>query len=225
PNAAPTPAPDKPAVDAGETHVLSNNNAAALVDPNAGGVSPMNLYTGFLKCIFTAGTLGGNAGYYAFPGGGFDGTFPADKPKYYLPQMTTLSQVQALFSYLESDVKNSDLMPGPNKHAKSTDQPAYEFPTGAANVRVLARKDRRQNKWLVTAWASDGVDRPVKVTIPVLGEITLLARSAGSVYTATLKDKIPRLVLNDPDAMLPTVKGFAPQKVTMAPTPATSKRR
>ncbi len=216
PVAAPAPAPDKPVANAGETHVLSNNNAAALVDPNAGGVSPMNLYTGFLKCLFTAGTLGGNAGYYALPGGGFNGTFPADKPKNYLPQMTALSQVQALFSHLESDVRGSDLLPGPNKHAKSGDQPAYEFPTGDAGLRVLARKLKTQSKWLITAWAADGIDRPVKVTIPELGQVTLLARAAGSVYTATLANKIPQLVLNDPDAMTPTVKGFAPQKVTSA---------
>ena len=218
PNAPPVAAPaapPKPNADSGETHELSDNNAAALVDPTVAEVSPMNLYTGFLKCIFTAGTLGGNAGYYAFPGGGFNGAFPADKPKNYLPQMTALSQVQALFSYLETDLRNSDLLPGPNKHAKSNDQPAYEFPTGDANARVLARKHRTLNKWLITAWTA-GVDRQVKVTIPVLGEVTLLARAAGSVYTATLKDNKPQLTLDDPDAMLPTVNGFAPKKVTTA---------
>ena len=198
------------------TPQYQEGNAAALVDPTAGGVSPTNLYTGFLKCLFTSGTLGGNAGYYEVPGGGYDGTFPADKPKNYLPQMTSLSQVQALFSHLETDVRNSDLLPGPNKHAKSTDQPAYEFPTNDANTRVLARKHKTLNKWLVTAWAADGVERPVKVTIPVLGKVTLLARAAGSVYTATLVNKKPQLMLTDSDAMLPTVKGFKPQAVTEA---------
>ena len=220
PNAAPAPAaapaPDKPVAKEGEAYVLSNNNAAALVDPNAGGVSPSNLYTGFLKCLFTGGMLGGNAGYYLLPGGGLDGTFPADKPKHYLPQMTALSQVQALFSYLESDVRGSDLLAGPGKHRWTTDQPAYEFPTGTSGVRVLARKHKTLNKWLITAWAADGVNRPVKVTIPVLGQVTLLARAAGSVYTATLKNKKQQLMLNDPNAMLPTVKGFAPKQVTTA---------
>ena len=200
---------------------LQEGNAAALVDPTVAQVSPMNLYTGFLKCIFTMGTMGGNAGYYGEPGGGFNGTFPEDKPKNYLPQMTALSHVQALFSHLEDDVKNSDLLPGPNKHAKSGDQPAYEFPTGDANTRVLARKHEGEEKWLITAWAADGVDRPVKVTIPELGQVTLLARAAGSVYTATLEDGKPQLLLNDPDAMLPTVKGFAPEAVTEAQILAT----
>ena len=218
PTAAPTPTPNKPAAKASEERVLSNNNVAALVDPTVAQVSPMNLYTGFLKCLFTVGMLGGNAGYYEMPGGGFDGTFPADKPKNYLPQMTALTQVQALFSYLESDLRNSDLLPGPNKHAKSTDQPAFEFPTGDADARVLARKVKTQGKWIVTAWAADGISRPVKVTIPVLGTVTLLARASGSVYVVTLKGKKPQLLLTDPNAMTPTVKGFAPRLITEAQT-------
>ena len=221
PNAPPVAAPAAAPVVAAAPKAPSlpqfqKGNAAALVDPTASELSPMDLYTGFLKCIFTAGTLGGNAGYYKLPGGGFDGTFPAGKPKHYLPQMTALSQVQAMFSHLESDVRDSDLLPGPNKHAKSTDQPAYEFPTGYVNTRVLARKHKTQPKWLLTAWAADGVERPVKVIIPELGEIALLARAAGSVYTVTLKEKKPLLMLNDPNALLPTVKGFAPRAVTEA---------
>ncbi len=209
----PLPAAPKPAAGAQKPQ-LQEGNAAALVDPNAGELSPMTLYAGFLKCLFTSGMLGGNAGYYAFPIGGFDGSFPADKPAHYLPQMTTLSQVQALFSYLEDDLRHSDLLPGPNRHIWSKDQAAYEFPTGNLGVRVLARKHRTKNLWLMTAWAADGVERPVKVAIPQLGEVTLLARAAGSVYTATVQNKRPRLLLTDPDAMTPTAKGFAPQKVT-----------
>ena len=215
PVAAPA-APPTPALDGVGTPQLQEGNAAALVDPNAGVLSPMTLYTGFLKCIFTAGTIGGNAGYYALPGGGFNGTFPADKPKNYLPQMTALSHVQALFSHLESDVRNSDLLPGPNKHAITKAQAAYEFPTGDKALRVLARKSSTRNKWLITAWAADGKDRPVTVTIPELGKVTLWAREAGSVYTATLKKKRVQLMWNDANAMTPTVKGFAPQKVTEA---------
>ncbi len=60
------------------------------------------------------------------------------------------------------------------------------------------------------------MDRPVTVTIPQLGQVTLLAHAAGSVYTATLKKNRPQLILNDPNAMTLTVKGFAPQKVTEA---------
>ena len=203
-----------PAADGEKKPELQQGNAAALVDPNAGQLSPATLYAGFLKCLFTGGMLGGNAGYYAYPIGGFDASFPADKPAHYLPQMTTLSQVQALFSHLEDDLRHSDLLPGPKRHIWSKDQAAYEFETGSAGARVLARKHRTKDLWLVTAWAADGVERPVKVAIPELGEVTLLARAAGSVYTATLQNEQPLLMLTDPDAMTPTAKGFAPRKVT-----------
>ena len=211
---APPSAAPQPAAGGVTTPQFQEGNAAALVDPNAGVLSDERLYTGFLKCIFTAGTLGGNAGYYALPPGGFNASFAEDKPAYYLPQMTRLSHVQALFSYLEDDVRNSDLLPGPGKHRWTGDQPAYEFPTGTAGIRVLARKNEGEDKWLITAWAADGMDRPVTVTIPDLGKVTLLARAAGSVYTATLEDDKAQLLLNDPDAMTPTVKGFKPEKFT-----------
>ena len=194
-------------------------NPAAIVDPNAGQLGSDSIYTGLLKCLFTAGMIGGNAGYYEFPAGGFDDPFEASRPKYYLTQMTALSQVQALFSYLESDVRGSDLLGGPNMHAKSGHQPAYEFPTGSAGSRVLARKVTGANKWIITAWAADGADRTVNVTIPVLGNIALSARAAGSVYVATIVNNQMQLMLTDSNAMTPTVGGYAPVDVTPTLTP------
>ena len=65
-------------------------------------------------------------------------------------------------------------------------------------------------------WKGVGFRVLADKAIPQLGQVTLLARAAGSVYTATLKKNRARLVLNDPNAMTPTVKGFAPQKMTEA---------
>ena len=80
------------------------------------------------------------------------------------------------------------------------DQPAYEFPTGYADTRVLARRLRGQDEWLVTAWAADGTNRTVSVSIPDLGTVDLLARDCGSVYRATTD----ALTLLDPDGVFPT---------------------
>ena len=55
-----------------------------------------------------------------------------------------------------------------------------------------------QPKWLITAWASDGVEGPATVEIPELGSVTLQARAIGSVYAATLQDGKP--VLQQVDA-------------------------
>ncbi|MGC3957530.1 MAG: hypothetical protein QM813_06100 [Verrucomicrobiota bacterium] len=86
-----------------------------------------------------------------------------------------------------------DLLPGPGKHVRATDQPACEFPTGHATCRVLARKMAREPRWLIAAWASDGVDGPATVEIPELGSVTLQARAIGSLYTATLENGKPSL--------------------------------
>jgi hypothetical protein len=155
-------------------------------------VSDIATYTGFLKCFYTAGMVGGNAGYYAYPVTmgvrGFDAKFPASEPPNWLRQMVALARVHALFSHLEQYLRQGDLLPGPNRHAWSKDLPAHEFPTGDANLRVLARKLKHKPQWLVTAWAADGQDRDARVNVPGPGELTLHARGCGSVYRVALAD-------------------------------------
>ena len=165
-------------------------------------LSPIDRYMGFLKCFYTAGMLGGNAGYYAYPEGRFKAPFPEDEPPHWLQQMVAFGRVHALFSHLEDFLRHGDLLPGPRKHVWSKGQPAYEFPTGDAEARVVARKHRARDEWLVAAWAAGGPKRQVKVTIPDLGEIILQARPSGSVYRVT-KDTT-RLV--DEDGLLPAAK-------------------
>jgi hypothetical protein len=160
-----------------------------------GMVSEIKLYAGFLKMLYTAGMVGGNAGYYDFPvtNGvrGFDAPFPPDEPPPWIQQMVVLARVHAQFSFLEHYLREGDLLPGPNKHRWSKDQPAYEFPTGDANARVVARRLREKPQWLITAWAADGKERTVEVTIPDLGRVKLLARGCATVYKAKFKDGKP----------------------------------
>jgi len=78
---------------------------------------------------------------------------------------------------------------------------------------VLARKHRQRNQWLVTAWAAAGESRDEKVFIDEVGEITLNARPAGSVYRVTAEVKVQfeppivKLELLDKNAMQPSI-GF-----------------
>jgi hypothetical protein len=169
-----------------------------------GGLGDLTRYTGFLKCYYTAGMAGGNAGYYDFPKGGFGVRFPADQPPHWLRQMAALARVHALFSFLEDYLRKGDLLPGPNKHRWSKEIAAFEFPTGDEGTRVLVRKLREKPGWLITAWAADGRDRDVKVTVPDLGEVALTARADGSVYRAELAGGKPKLTLVDADAPQPT---------------------
>mgnify|MGYP003335174325 CR=1 FL=1 len=194
----------------------------------AKNVADMDRWTGFLKCYSTAGMLGANVGYYEYPQGGFGVKFPADAPPVWLRQLAASAQVHALFSQVEDLVRNSDLLPGPMKHAISTSDPAYEFPTGEETARVLVRKHRTRPQWLVTAWAADGADRDVTVTVPELGRLTLRARVCGSVCKATLADGTVTLTQLDEEGrsftrVAPGKPVSRPVDLSVAPPPATGR--
>lgn len=160
-------------------------------------------YAGYLKCYYTLGMLGGCAGYFAYPKGGFDADI-SEAPPHWLAQMIALAHVHALFSHIEDFLRKGDLLPGPDKHRWSKDLPAYEFPTGDPEARVVARKHRERPEWLLTAWAAGGPDRKAAVTIPDLGAIELEARACGSVYRAALKNGKPALTRLDDGGLTPT---------------------
>lgn len=194
---------------------------------NPGGLGELDKYMGFLKTYFTAGNVGSVAGYFSYPEvgkegySGFDSCFdPAvsfDHSKYtspqpnsiphWLTQMMELSQAQGLFSYLEPFLRNGDLLAGDGQNMYSGDQPSYEFTTGFADTRVLARKMKNADQWIVTAWAADGITRDVTVTIPSLGQVSVNAVSAGHVYYVTPANRTsPSLIDSDPLNPTPTAK-------------------
>lgn len=155
-----------------------------------GMYSDMERWMGFLKMNFAVGMLGGvTAGefgceinYGSNGEGGINyGSFNVNNPPKWLEQMPILSHAQALFSWLEPIVRTSELLAGPNKHALNNSFNAYEFPTGFANTRVVARKVNGKNEWLICAWAADGILRDVTVDIPTLGKYTINARPEGTV--------------------------------------------
>ena len=174
--------------------------------PEADALGDIARYTGFLKCLYTAGMVGAHAGYFNNPPCWF-GKRPhdyGDEAPHWLLQMAALGHIQALFSHHEESLWEGYLLPGPLQHRWSTDQPGYEFPTGDADARVLARKRYTEPVWLLTAWAAGGPDREVTVEIPELGTVRLLARDRGSVYRATVRDGKPSLEQLDADGLYPT---------------------
>lgn len=174
-----------------------------------GKLSDSERYMGFIKCLYTTGMLGAVAGYFSHPPGGFGADLGPEVPSW-LWQITHLARAHALFSHLEDFIRDGDLLPGPNKHRRAQQIPAHEFPTGFANTRIVCRKHRKQDAWLLTAWAADGVEREVKVDIPGLGSVQVTARACGSVYVARMhKGLAPqpskiKLRLVDTDGMLPS---------------------
>jgi hypothetical protein len=180
---------------------------AGTADPlGDGGLGDLARYTGFLKCLYVAGMLGGNAGYYAHPTGGFGASFPADQPPHWLRQMVALAHVHALFSQHEELLRGGELLPGPNRHVWSKDQPAYELPTDQPGVRVLARRARQRPEWLFVAWAADGQERSVSFSQPEFGAVVVQARPAGTVYRAVrAASGALELTWLDANALAPTL--------------------
>lgn len=199
-----------------------------------GGFGDLPTYQGFLKAYFTAGNIGGIAGYWDYPSSnpnadlnngfgregydGFDSCMDPNIPfdyslrntqqpnsvPHWLTQQIVLSQAQAEFSWLEPFLRNGDLLPGDGVNHYSADQPSYEFNTGYADTRVLARKMKTSNEWILTAWAADGVTRNVNVTVPGLGTVSLNAVPAAHVYYAKLNGSTPSVTQIDTDPLNPT---------------------
>ena len=174
-----------------------------------GPFSDHDRYMGFLKCLYNTGMLGGVAGYFSYPVPPFAAD-QGDKVPHWLEQMMVLGHAHALFSHLETFIRDGELLPGPEPHRYGKGGPAYEFPTGDATARVLVRKHEKLGQWLVTAWAAEGPEREVTVDVPELGPLKVLARPAGSVYRVTAKVDMQfeppkvHLELLDPDPMRPS---------------------
>ena len=188
------------------------SGGSTTTDTNA--YSDMATYTGFLKCLYTAGMVGAVAEQDFYPPGtngpliggpGFDASFPTNQPPDWLQQMMALSHVHALFSHLTSFLYNGSLMPGVTSNIMSTDQPAYEFTNTVADPysRVLARKLNGRNQWIVTAWNSNEKTNTVTVNIPTIGNLNVTAVPSGSVYQVTMTGTNVQRILLDEYTSLP----------------------
>lgn len=200
---------------------------------DSGGISDDDMFIGAMKAIYTSGAAGAVVGYFTCDGAPFqamrtNGVVGAQVPTQVRGLINT-AKVHALFTYLEPFLRNGDLLPGDGNHAfHSWDitTPAMEFDVAGETkvndpwnpdskyhtARVLARKMRGADRWLVTAWANTGLDRDVRVTIdPRLGQLVLRARKAGSVYIVELVNGRVQQRLVDTDAMNPTRTLFPEQ--------------
>jgi hypothetical protein len=119
--------------------------------------------------------------------------------------MLTVSHAHALFSWVEADLRTSRLLPGPQPHAWSKEHPAYEFPTDQKNTRVLVRRANNAQRWLIGAWAADGIEREVTVAVPDLGDYPIRARPAGTVHLVEQVAGKRNVTWLDQNAMQPSL--------------------
>jgi hypothetical protein len=199
---------------------------------SGGESSSSDMFMGMMKSMYTLGALGATSGYFTCEGPKFN-AMRLNQPvgtelHTQVRGLSVLSQTHALFSHLEDYLRNGDLLPGNGNHpytaAGEPEAPSMEFmavgeteqqagqfgPVTVRTARVLARKIKNEDRWLISAWASTGVDREVRVTIDAkLGELKLQARKAGSIYIAEIKNGVTNLRLVDEDGMNPT-RGLFP---------------
>jgi hypothetical protein len=174
-------------------------------DPAQGMYSDLPRWMGYLKMSYLAGMLGGvTTGEFGCEVR-YEPFDPTQPPKW-LDQMLTVSHAHALFSWIEADLRNSRLLPGPLPHAWSKEHPAYEFPTGQKDTHVLVRRINHAPRWLIGAWAADGIERDVTITVPDLGEYRLRARPAGTIYQVEQQAGKRNVTWLDEDAMKPSLQ-------------------
>ncbi len=174
-------------------------------DPAQGLYPDLPRWMGYLKMSYLAGMLGGvttgefNCDVKYAP-------FDRAQPPHWLDQMTVLAHAHAMFTWIEPELRNSELLPGPKRHAWNSSQPAYEFSTGFANTRVVARRVKDARRWLIGAWAADGIEREVTVTVPDLGDYRIYARPAGTVHLVDQPATERKVTWIDEEAMKPSLK-------------------
>lgn len=180
--------------------------------------SDITRYKGFLKCLYASGMYSACAGYFEYPSGasnsifgsdGFTGSFSQDYPPHWLQQHAALSQVHSTFTHLESWLRDADLLQGDQTNFVSRDLPMYEFTNTVADTtaRVLVRKKKTSNDWLIAAWAAYGDARDVTVNIPTLGATTVNVSPGGSLYLANTNGLTLLGVVSDPASLTATKDG------------------
>jgi hypothetical protein len=160
-------------------------------------------WMGYLKMSYLAGMLGGiTTGEFGVLR--YEPFDPAQPPRW-LDQMLIVAHAHALFTWIEADLRNSQLLPGPNPHAWNKEQPAYEFPTGHKDTRVLVRRANGASRWLIGAWAAGGIEREASIKVPDLGDYRLRARPTGTIHRVELQGGKRNVTSLDVNAMKPSL--------------------
>lgn len=129
-------------------------------------------------------------------------------PPAWVTQVVELGYLSAQFSYLDRYLLEGDLLEGPFPHRfwaqhqywkNHSPHPSYclenpfEIMTKGAwknaipgKVRIVARKLRNQDKYLLCAWATDGINRQTWIELPNFGRFDVVAKPEGNLYEATM---------------------------------------
>ena len=193
-------------------------------DPAQGLYADLPRWMGYLKMSYLAGMLGGITTGEFDCEVRYDSFDPAHPPRW-LDQMPVLAHAQALFSWIEPALRHSQLLPGPKPHAWDKAHPAYEFPTEHSHARVLVRRVKEADQWLVGAWAADGVERTVTVSVPGLGEHRIIARPEGTVHLVTQEGDKRTVQWLDESGMTPSLSASRLELKLLTPSAKAGQQR
>lgn len=185
---------------------VSAGNGNANPATNQYHFMPIPSYKGFLKCMYAAGQTGAVAGYFAAGTNPTDANYPAfntNTPPHWILQEMALGEVHARFTWLDDYILDGDLLPGLGGGRIKGWCPGFEFTPktrlgdffiSASSGRVIVRKRKLLDSWLVVLWnpeegtsltpVTTAPDRLVWVDdIPGLPPIQFVAGGEGSIYT------------------------------------------
>lgn len=167
-------------------------------------------YLGFLRCAFLAGARGFIS--YLEPDDKSNYIYSQEinelNPPAWVTQVVELGYLSAQFSCLDRYLLEGDLLEGPFPHRfwaqhqywkNHSPHPSYcldnpfEIMTKGGwknaipgKVRIVARKLRNQDKYLLCAWATDGINRQTWIELPNFGRFDVVAKPEGNLYEATM---------------------------------------
>jgi hypothetical protein len=183
----------------------------------SGNVGDMQRWMGYLKMNYSMGMLGAASTGSFDCGNPYAANFDSKMPPKWLEQMAVLGEAQAMFSWLEPVVRNSELLDGGGDHIwcklfpylcypPPLPQPSrlFEFPTGNPNSRAVVRKVNGEDKWLITAWSADSVTRKVTITVPSLGAYSITSRPCGTTHLVEKKAGVVSFKWFDENCMNPS---------------------
>jgi hypothetical protein len=159
--------------------------------------SRIDLYRGYLKSLYMLGNISTISGFFQQYSENNIVFNPELGVPHWLTDLVSAGYVQAIFSWLEDYLRVGTLLPGDGTFRFNAALPSYEF-GGASPARVLVRKLDSANKWLISAWSPDAESRAVRITVPVLGIITIQATAACNLYTCNGVGALPVLVPYQP---------------------------
>lgn len=103
-----------------------------------------------------------------------------------LAQLARIARAHARATWADELLLDSEPVAGPEPHPYAQGSPAlpgFALPTADPGAAAVARRGP-EGRWLIAAWATSGRSRPLALTVPGLGAVTVEAHPWGGLWIA-----------------------------------------